>query len=71
LNKTYEHWIEMMIFELFEKKKKKKQAADWPDAVRRYDGGGPNARNYRDEVIKRAKEAADAAKKNKPYKPTR
>jgi hypothetical protein len=65
LNKTYEHWIEMMIFELFQKKK---NAASWPEAVERYNGINPG---YRKAVLKRAQDAAAAAKAKKPFVPTR
>ena len=45
LNHTYQHWIHMMVVELFDKRE---QATDWRDAVEKYNGVSPE---YRKEVL--------------------
>lgn len=68
LNKTYGHWIEMLIFELFVKRK---LSSNWGEAVRRYNGSGSDAIAYGKEVMARAKNAAASRKKGEPFVPTR
>jgi hypothetical protein len=66
LNNTYEHWIYMLLFELFQKRR---GAKDWSEAVQRYNGSGTDAENYRKEVTKRVAGALEAQKLGKPYVP--
>jgi hypothetical protein len=54
LNETYEHWIEMMIFELFYKYRHLKGTPTWARAVEAYNGV---SQSYRDEVMNRLRDA--------------
>jgi hypothetical protein len=64
LNNTYEHWIEMLIVELF---RKRKISSSWPEAVERYNGINPS---YRKAVMDRVKAAKEAAGKGIWYIPS-
>jgi hypothetical protein len=63
LNKTYQHWIHMLVVELFDKRER---ATDWEDAVEKYNGRSPH---YREEVVERFKEALKALDKGKSIVP--
>ncbi|MFE9690594.1 DUF4157 domain-containing protein [Micromonospora sp. NPDC005806] len=63
----YEFWIRTAIRWLFEKRK---NVSSWSEAVRAYNGSGPKAATYRDEVTARAAAAVKAEKAGKPFTPT-
>ena len=60
----YDFWIQAMVRLLF---LKRKHASSWEDAVRRFNGGGTAAANYRKRVMKRLGKVKAAGKAGKPY----
>ncbi len=64
----YDFWIRVGVRAVFEKHK---QVSSWAEAARAYNGGGPKARRYRDEVVERAEGAAKAEKAGKEFVPAR
>lgn len=65
-NEDYAFWIRAGVRWLFEKRG---GARDWPDAVRAYNGSGPDADRYRDAVVGRARDAAAALAARRPFQP--
>lgn len=65
-NLDYRFWIHLMVMWLFEKRR---SVATWPEAIRAYNGAGPNARRYRDQVLARNARAASAASQGKDFIP--
>jgi hypothetical protein len=68
LHLDYEFWIHLAVFWLFEKRT---AGRTWEDAVRAYNGSGARAKHYREAVVKRSEDAADAAGKGKHFIPVR
>jgi hypothetical protein len=64
----YDFWIRVGIRAVYEKHK---SVSSWAEAARAYNGGGPKARKYRDEVIDRAEQAVKAEKGGKEFVPER
>jgi hypothetical protein len=60
----YDFWIQAMVRLLF---LKRTHARDWTDAVRRFNGRGKDAADYRDNVMGRLKKVKAAAKAGKPF----
>jgi hypothetical protein len=65
-NKTYGFWIEMSIFWLFQKRA---SSTDWPEAIRKYNGAGPEAEKYKKDIVARAKAAIAAKAAGTKYSP--
>lgn len=63
-NMSYDFWIRASIRELFEKRK---LVSTWEEAARAYNGAGPAARRYRDQVIQRMNAAKAAQKGRKEF----
>jgi Domain of unknown function (DUF4157) len=67
-NMDYEFWIHMMVFWLF---KKKTPSRTWLEAIKAYNGAGPKAEKYRNDIERRATNADVAATAGRPFTPTR
>jgi hypothetical protein len=65
-NEDYTFWIHIAVMWLFAKRR---AGMTWPDAIRAYNGSGPRAERYRDEVVGRADAAKTAAAAKKPFVP--
>jgi hypothetical protein len=63
-NFDYDFLIRASVHELFEKRK---GVGSWIEAARAYNGAGPAARKYRDQVKKRMTAAKAAHKAQKPF----
>ena len=63
-NYDYDFWIQAMVRWLFEKRK---HVSNWTEAVRAFNGVGPAARKYRDEVTGRLAAAQAAHAKGKRF----
>jgi hypothetical protein len=66
-NFDYEFWIHMAVFWLFEKKTKSRS---WPETIKAYNGSGQAAEDYKLAVVKRASDAAAAAKGGGSFVPS-
>jgi len=64
----YDFWIQTCIRWLFEKRG---SVRSWSEAIRAYNGSGAGARHYRDIIIRRTMEAANATSYGRPYIPHR
>jgi len=64
----YDFWIRVGVRAVFEKHK---HVSSWAEAARAYNGDGPHARKYRDEVVQRAEQAVKAEKAGKEFVPER
>lgn len=62
----YAFWIRTAIRWLFEKRRSE---SSWPEAVRAYNGSGPPAQRYRDEVLNRARDAIAAQRAGRAFVP--
>lgn len=67
-NVDYDFWVHAAVRWLF---KKRGSVSSWPEAIRAYNGGGARARDYREAVVTRAKDAAKAQKAGKVFVPGR
>ena len=63
-NLSYDFWIRASIRELFDKRQ---HVSTWEEAARAYNGGGPAARRYRDQVLDRMAKAKAAQKAGKEF----
>jgi hypothetical protein len=62
----YDFWIRVGVRSVFEKHK---HVNSWEEAARAYNGSGPHARKYRNEVVDRAEHAVKAEKTGKEFVP--
>ena len=65
-NMDYEFWVRTTVRWLFEKRK---AVSSWAEAVRTYNGGGPRAVRYRDDVTSRVRAALAADKAGREFVP--
>ncbi|KQR16254.1 DUF4157 domain-containing protein [Cellulomonas sp. Leaf334] len=65
-NESYTFWIHMAVSWLFTKHR---AGVSWPEAIRKYNGGGARAKHYRDAVVGRATDARAAAGRGGTFEP--
>jgi hypothetical protein len=68
-SEDYDFWIRVGVRAVFDKHEKNKPVKSWAEAARAYNGKGPRARKYRDEVVERAEQAVKAEKAGREFVP--
>jgi hypothetical protein len=66
-NEDYQFWIHTLLVWLYDEKKK--PGMSWEEAIRAYNGAGPNATSYKNQVVGRRDAAKTADKSGKDFVP--